>query len=200
MAYDPNFPPTNAHLISAQFRGQFQGLKTLIDAVPGLTDVVIDSVTTLPPGDPATVSASVIGTVLHLTFGIPQGMDGAQGPPFAAVIVDAVNTLPPGDPATVIATFDGVNVHLTFGIPAGQQGQQGEQGIQGNQGGDGAQGMQGPPGEVTLAQLTAATATTSANSNGVTTMDTAFTNDPASLADMELMRAKYNELVLALRR
>ena len=26
MAYDPNFPPTNAEIVSAQFRAQFQGL------------------------------------------------------------------------------------------------------------------------------------------------------------------------------
>ncbi len=63
-----------------------------------------------------------------------------------------------------------------------------------------SKGIQGPPGEVTSAQLTAAIDTTSNNTNEVATMDTAFTNDPASLADMELMRAKYNELVLALRR
>jgi hypothetical protein len=31
-------------------------------------------------------------------------------------------------------------------------------------------------------------------------MDTPFTNDPPTLADMELMRANYNALVLALRR
>src|SRR3954471_14770738 len=33
MAYDPNFPATNAEMISAEFRAQFQGLKTLIDAL-----------------------------------------------------------------------------------------------------------------------------------------------------------------------
>ena len=56
------------------------------------------------------------------------------------------------------------------------------------------------PGEVTLAQLDAAIATTSANSNAIPTMDTAFTNDPPTLADMEMMRAAYNDLVLGLRR
>ena len=48
--------------------------------------------------------------------------------------------------------------------------------------------------------LAAAIATTSANSNGVATVDTPFTNDPPTLADMEAMRAKFNELVAALRR
>ena len=32
MPYDPNWPPTNAELLSAPFREQFQGLKALIDA------------------------------------------------------------------------------------------------------------------------------------------------------------------------
>ena len=39
--------------------------------------MVIDSVTTLPPGSAATVTASMTGTVLHLTFGIPKGATGA---------------------------------------------------------------------------------------------------------------------------
>ena len=53
---------------------------------------------------------------------------------------------------------------------------------------------------MTTAALTSAIAGTSNNTNAVTTMDTPFTNDPPTLADMELMRAKYNELVLAARR
>jgi hypothetical protein len=38
------------------------------------------------------------------------------------------------------------------------------------------------------------------NSNNVITLDTPFTNDPPTLADMELMRQAYNDLVSALRR
>lgn len=79
MPFDPN-NPVNGVLIDANFlRGQFNGLKDLIDAVPGLSDVVIDSVTTLPAGSQATASASMTGTVLHLTFGIPEGATGAPG-------------------------------------------------------------------------------------------------------------------------
>ena len=40
----------------------------------------------------------------------------------------------------------------------------------------------------------------SKNTNGVATLGDAFTNDPPTLADLELLRARYNELVLALRR
>ena len=148
--------------------------------------------TTLDPGEPASATTSIVGTVLHLTLAIPrgdagvQGLQGVQGPPFANAIVDAVNTLPPGSAATVSVSFDGTNVHFTFGIPVGA---------------DGAQGL---PGEVTNAQLATAISMavggTSNNTNTVPTMDTPFTNDPASLADMETMRAAYNALVLALRR
>jgi len=40
----------------------------------------------------------------------------------------------------------------------------------------------------------------SANTNGVATLDTPFTNDPPTLADIEVVRAKINELILAQRR
>ncbi len=53
---------------------------------------------------------------------------------------------------------------------------------------------------MTNAALASAIAGTSSNSNAVPTLDTPFTNDPPTLADMELMRATYNALVLALRR
>ena len=77
-------------------------------------------------------------------------------------------------------------------IPAGPPGPQG------------ADGPQGLTGEVSNAQLTSAIVTaiggTSSNSNAVATLDTPFTNDPPTLADLEAMRAKVNELLLALRR
>lgn len=41
---------------------------------------------------------------------------------------------------------------------------------------------------------------TSSNANAVATMDTAFANDPPTLADIETLRSKMNELILALRR
>jgi hypothetical protein len=41
---------------------------------------------------------------------------------------------------------------------------------------------------------------TSSNTNSVETLDTAFSNDPPTLADMETMRLKINELISALRR
>jgi hypothetical protein len=169
---------------------------------------MVDSVTTLAPGENATVASSFDGVTVHFAFGIPSGangtdgvdgLDGPPGPPFATAIVDAVTTLDPGENATVTTSFDGTNVHFTFGIPRGDVGPAGPQGDQGESGAEGAQGPQGLPGEVTTAQLDAAiagaVAGSSSNSNAVLTLDVAFA-DP----DTETLRLKLNELILALRR
>jgi len=104
--------------------------------------------------------------------------------------VDAVTTVNMGDPATVTVSFDGSNVHFAFTIPRGNDG---------NQGAQGEAGSQGQPGEVTTADLNAAlqmTLNQSSNvSNAVPKLDTPF-GDP----DMEALRQKMNELILALRR
>ncbi len=197
MPYDPNIPATNAELTSVMFRGQFQGLKDLIDAIDAINAAQVDGVTTVNPGDPASVGLTVNGSTLGFTFGIPRGQEGVAGqaggvgpvgPPFANAVVDAVNTLPAGDPATVSVSFDGTLVHFTFSLPAGQNGT------------NGADGIQGLPGEVTNAALAMSISGTSSNSNAVTTLDTPFVNDPPTLADLETMRAAHNALVLALRR
>ena len=207
MPYDPAVPATNAELTSAMFRGQFQGLKALIDAFGGVTSAQVDGVNTTDPTNPALANVSLVGDTLHFTFTIPRGNDGQQGipgmngnngndggpgpqgPPFAQAVIDAVNTLNPGENATVSVVFDGSNVRFTFNIPRGF---------------DGPQGMQGSPGEVSTAQLNDAVAnviaSTSANTNAIATLDTPFANDPPSLADMEVMRAKVNEMILNGRR
>ncbi len=202
--FDPTIPATNAEATSAMFRSQFNGLKDLIDAIPGVTSAVVDSVTTLPPGSPAVVSVSVISGTLHLSFELPRGNDGPtgapgtngsdgaqgpQGPPFANAIVDSVTTLNPGEPATVGVTFDGSHVRFNFGLPRGN---------------DGAPGATGANGEVSQVDLNNAQlntlSQTSSNTNAVPTLNTPFTNDPPTLADLEQMRQAYNTLVQALRR
>jgi len=204
MPFDPTLPLAGSPLQSAVMRGQFNGLKDLIDTISGVTGAVVDSVTTLPSGSQAAVNVSVSGGTLHLSFEIPRGDDGTQGaqgsngndgapgpqgPPFANAIVDSVTTLNPGESATVDLIFDGTNVRFTFGIPRGA---------------DGATGDTGQNGEVTQVDLNNALqgtlSQTSNNSNGVNTLDNPFTNDPPTMADLELMRQAYNELVLALRR
>ena len=76
MPYDPNIPQAGTEIDAVQMRGQLNGLKSLIEAVPTVTSAVVDSVTTLPAGDPAAVTASISGGVLHLSFGIPTGPPG----------------------------------------------------------------------------------------------------------------------------
>ena len=85
MPFDPSLPADHSPLVSAEMRGQFTGLKTLIDAgVPGppgppFATVIVDGVGTLLPGSPATVTASFDGANVHLTFGIPAGSNGTDG-------------------------------------------------------------------------------------------------------------------------
>ncbi len=152
--FDPNIPATNAEATSAMFRGQFNGLKALIDAISTITAAQVDAVNSVPPDSPAQVNLSVTGNTLHFSFDLPRGYDGndgAQGPPFAQAVVDGVNTLEPWESATVDASFDGSNVRFTFGIPRGNAGSNGSDGEQGPPGNDGIQGQpgndgaQGPP-------------------------------------------------------
>jgi hypothetical protein len=189
MPFDPSLPATGSPLQSLVIRNQLVALFNLITTAA--TSAQVDGVTTLPAGNPATVDAAVSGGVLHLTFALPQGgdgpagaqgNDGPQGPPFAQAIVDSVTTVNPDTAATVNVGFDGSNVHFAFGIPRGV---------------DGANGING---EVTAAELSNAIADTSRNTNAVGTLDTPFSNEPPTLADLEIMRQKLNELILAMRR
>src|ERR1043166_7861556 len=187
MPFDPNLPTPNTLADANAMRAQLNGLNDKIDAIPGITAAVVDSVTTVGPGQPAMVTVSVIGTVLHLILTLPEGQPGLpgapglQGPPFANVVIDSITTLDPGATASVSVYFDGTLVHLSFGIPRGAQGEQ---------------GIQGPPGEVTVTAMNGAIASaiagTANNTNAVATLDTALA-DPAS----EALRQKINELILA---
>jgi hypothetical protein len=53
---------------------------------------VIDGVTTLDPGQPATVSVTFDGTYVHFAFGIPRGADGAPGEVTTAQLDAAIAT------------------------------------------------------------------------------------------------------------
>ena len=126
--FDPTLPANDSPLVSAEMRGQFNGLKDLIDAVQSVTTVQVDGVDTLNPGDAANVSLSVIGSVLHFSFGIPRGNDGASATPVTSYLVDATNTLDPGMAAAAQVSFDGNNVRFIFDIPRGFDGGEGGQG------------------------------------------------------------------------
>jgi hypothetical protein len=143
--FDPTLPQENTLADAAQMRSQLNGLKALIDAILTVTAAQVDSTNTLPQGSPANASVSVIGNTLHFTFDIPQGQDGAQGPPFAQAVVDSVTTLNPWESASVGVSFDGSFVRFNFAIPRGNDGSQGPPGGSGSDGGQGPQGIQGPP-------------------------------------------------------
>jgi hypothetical protein len=119
---------------------------------PPFAQAVVDAVTTLNPGEPATVQTSFDGSHVRFTFGIPRGSEGPQGPPgsngsdgmtgppgppFTNFVVDAVNMLNPMDPASAQTSFDGSAVRLVFNLPRG---------LQGDAGNPGTDGMAGPPG------------------------------------------------------
>jgi hypothetical protein len=75
------------------FRGQFNGLKDLIDSMSGITSAVVDAVNTVDPGTPATVNVSFDGTNVRFTFSIPRGNDGATGLPGEVSLTDLNNSL-----------------------------------------------------------------------------------------------------------
>ncbi len=184
MPYDPNLPVNNAQVQASVLRGQFNGLKDLIDAIQSIGSATVDGVDTLPPGDPATVTLDVENQTLKFTFAIPAGEAGSSGdpgPPFADAVVDAVNTLPPGEPATVESSFDGATVHLVFNLPSPEP------------------GPEGPMGEVSQQQLDDAISGSSANSNGVSTLGLAV-SDPPTQTEVQAIADKLDELILALRR
>lgn len=79
MPYDPTYPPTNAEIESAPLRGQFNGLKDLIDAIQTITAAQVDATNTLPAGEPAAVTLNVVGGTLQFTFHIPTGPPGSSG-------------------------------------------------------------------------------------------------------------------------
>jgi hypothetical protein len=63
---------------------------------PPFANAVVDGVTTLDPGQPATVQTTFDGSNVRFTFGIPRGndgMNGAQGPPGEVSLTDLNNGL-----------------------------------------------------------------------------------------------------------
>ena len=184
MPFNPNIPLDGSLIDAPQIRGQFNGLKTLIDNVPAG-----------PPGPEG--PQGIAGDPGPQGEPGAQGPQGAQGPPFAYSVVNGVATLNPGDPATVSSYFDGTYVHFSFGIPRGNDGQQGSEGPQG------PQGPQGPPGEVSTQELNDAIGTaiagTSNSSNAVEPLGIVVSNPPTQ-AQVQAVADKLDELIVALRR
>ncbi len=110
MPFDPTIPLTGAAATSEALRNQFNGLKDLIDAIPAgpvgpagaqgppgpaFANVTVDSVTTVSPMTPAGASVFFDGALVHFSFTIPAGIDGATGATgdvSSQQLVDAINT------------------------------------------------------------------------------------------------------------
>ena len=73
MSFDPTKPSTGAPASSAELRSQFNGLKTLIDAVPVVNGATVDSVTI---GSGTSVNVSLVTGVLHFDFILQPGPPG----------------------------------------------------------------------------------------------------------------------------
>ena len=53
MSFDPNWPQQNTVADAGKMREQFNGLKAIAEAIPGITGVEVDSVVTLEGDHPA---------------------------------------------------------------------------------------------------------------------------------------------------
>ncbi len=73
MAFDPSLPGDNDEITAPQLRGQFTGLKSLIDAVTAVTGATVDSVTI---GSGTSVNVSLVTGVLHFDFILQPGPPG----------------------------------------------------------------------------------------------------------------------------
>lgn len=91
MPFDPTKPANNSPNSSAEMRSQLTGLKALIDAILTITSAQVDGVNSVPPGNPANVSLSVIGNTLHFTFDLPQGEVGPMGEVSSADLSNAIS-------------------------------------------------------------------------------------------------------------
>lgn len=93
----------------------------------------VGAVTTLEPGQEATVTNTGSETNAVLAFGIPKGDKGDKGDN-ATIAIGTVTTLEPSQNATVQNTGSDTNAVLSFGIPKGDKGDKGDIGPQGIQG------------------------------------------------------------------
>jgi hypothetical protein len=141
MPFDPSLPTELTLADAAQMRAQFNGIVDLIQTIPqgpqgapgppgtSVTGAVVDGVSTVNTGDPATASASFDGATVHFSFGLPRGPDGTPGaaggpgpqglrclqgesgpvgPMFTSFNVNSTTTLDPGQPASVPSQAQGL--------------------------------------------------------------------------------------------
>ena len=227
MSFDPNKPVEGTEVDAVELRSQFNGLKALIDAIPtGEKGDKGDPGEQGPQGPVGSDGTSIIGVSADGSGGLvvsfsnggsagpfalpsgPQGEQGPQGQPgeqgSQGPQGQSGEQGSQGPAGTGIASVyadanNNVMVQLTDGTTSGPytlaSGPKGDPGDKGDKGDTGEQGPQGPAGEVSAAQLGEALNAASSNSNSVATLDS-----PMSDPDMETLRLKLNELIVALRR
>ncbi len=135
MSFNPNLPLDGAVISAAELRTQYTALAELINAVPAgpagptgpqgdpgqpFAQAVVDSVLTLPAGNPASVSVSFDGLNVHFNFQLPQGAAGevtqAQLDGVVAGVLNStgngsngVSTLDPAMPLDLVLLRDKLN-------------------------------------------------------------------------------------------
>jgi len=118
--------------------------------------VAVGTVTTLSPGESATVVNSGDSGAAVLDFGLPAGQVGATGDTgatgatgsAATIEIGTVSTLSPGASATAVNVGSSGAAVIDLGLPAGVQGEQGLTGPAG------PQGSTGPAATVTVGTIT----------------------------------------------
>jgi len=103
-------------MVQWRYLGQAWQDLIAIDAINA--SVAVGTVTTLPPGSPATVVNVGTAEDMVLNFGIPSGLQGIQGEA-ATVAVGSVTTVGPGVPAEVINIGTPNDAVFDFDIPQG---------------------------------------------------------------------------------
>lgn len=103
-------------MVQWRYLGQAWQDLIAIDAINA--SVAVGTVTTLPPGSPATVVNVGTAEDMVLNFGIPSGIQGIQGEA-ATVAVGSVTTVGPGVPAEVTNIGTPNDAVFDFDIPQG---------------------------------------------------------------------------------
>ncbi|WP_439602806.1 pyocin knob domain-containing protein [Devosia sp.] len=103
-------------MVQWRYLGQAWQDLIAIDAINA--SVAVGTVTTLPPGSPATVVNVGTAEDMVLNFGIPSGLQGIQGEA-ATVAVGSVTTVGPGVPAEVTNIGTPNDAVFDFDIPQG---------------------------------------------------------------------------------
>lgn len=138
MSFNPNLPANGSEVTSAELRGQFTGLKSLIDAVPsGPPGEKGDKGDKGDPGDTGPTGPAG-------SDGQPgaQGLPGADGSPGPAGADgrSVVNVYDDGTGRAVVQMSDGTT-YGPFTVASGPQGAQGNPGNDGSSGPPGADGV-----------------------------------------------------------